>query len=128
MPKPVSGSLLSIHLVCDPSHRLPAAPKPRSRARRVAPETLHGMSLCRYASEEIQEVELQLGEFGGFEPGAPSVLFATSANRMAEMPIRAGRVCWTRLRLSDGPYARFVETVSGLAGDAGRLTRRNNEC
>lgn len=126
LSKLVSGSPLPMHLVCDRSHRLLAASNPRSRAWRVAPETLYGTSLWRYASEEIQEAELHLGELGWFEPGAPSVLLTTGANRMAEVPIRAGRVCWTRLRLSDGSYARLVETVTGLAGDAGRLTRPND--
>jgi transcriptional regulator with XRE-family HTH domain len=107
----VNGSALPMHLVCDLSHRLLAASKPRSRAWRVTPEALYGSSLWRYASDDIRRAESRLGELGWFEPGAAPVTLTTGANRMAEVPILASRIRWTRLRLSDGSYARLVETV-----------------
>ncbi len=107
----VKSSTKPVHLVCDLSHRLLAASKSRSRAWRVTPEALYGTSLWRYASEDIHRAEQRLGEFGWFEPAAAPVMLTTRANRFDEVPIRAGLVRWTRLRLSDGSYARLVETI-----------------
>ncbi len=107
----VRSSALPMHLVCDLSHRLLAASPARSRAWRVTSEALYGTSLWRYASEDIQRAELGLGELGWFEPAAAPVTLTTGANRIAEVPIRPSRVRWTRLRLSDGSYARLVETL-----------------
>jgi transcriptional regulator with XRE-family HTH domain len=107
----VRNSALPVHLVCDLSHRLLAASRARSRAWRVSAESLHGTSLWHYASEDIQRAERSLGELGWFEPMAAPVTLSTGANRFREVPIRASRVRWTRLRLSDGSHARLVETL-----------------
>ncbi|MBS0518904.1 MAG: helix-turn-helix transcriptional regulator [Proteobacteria bacterium] len=107
----VRSSTAPVHLVCDMSHRLLAASRARARAWRVPAESLQGTSLWRYASDDIRRAEQCLGERGWFEPDAAPVTLVTRPNRFAEVPIRAGRVRWTRLRLSDGSFARLVETL-----------------
>ncbi|SKA39930.1 hypothetical protein SAMN02745126_06284 [Enhydrobacter aerosaccus] len=107
----VVSSRLPVHLICDATHRLLAASRPRAQAWQVSPESLHGLSLWRYASEDIQHAERQLADLGWYEPAAAPVILSTGANRYAEVPIRPSQVRWTRLRLSDGSYARLVETM-----------------
>lgn len=108
----VRSSTLPLHLVCDMTHALLAASRPRARAWRVTAESLRGISLWRYASEDIQRAEQELGALGWFEPGSAPVTLSTRPNGFDDVPIRASRVRWTRLRLSDGSYARLVETLS----------------
>lgn len=108
----VRTNAASVHLVCDFTHRLLAASPSRIRPWRASPEQLYGTSLWRYASEEIHQAEAALEDAGWFEPEATPVMLATRGNDSAEVPIDASRIRWTRLRLSDGSYARLVETVS----------------
>jgi transcriptional regulator with XRE-family HTH domain len=106
----VESSREATHLICDLSHRLLAASPARGREWGLPTEDLIGVSLWRYASQAIVVAEAGLGEAGWYEPLAPSLMVETGANGSNEVPIRPGRVCWTRLRLSDGRFARLVRT------------------
>lgn len=106
----VESSSEQVHLVCDLSHRLLAASPVRSREWSLAKEDLVGRSLWRYASAAIRTAEAGLGEAGWYEPLAPALTIETGPNGSNEVPIRPGRMSWTRLRLSDGRFARLVRT------------------
>lgn len=106
----VESSTDPTHMVCDLSHRLLAASPARSREWGLPKEDLMGASLWRYASPAIVAAEAGLGETGWYEPLPPSLTIETGANDSNEVPIRPGRMNWTRLRLSDGRFARLVRT------------------
>ncbi len=106
----VESSSQSAHLICDLSHRLLAASPARSREWSLPKEDLMGVSLWRYASAAIVAAEAGLGEAGWYEPLAPALSIETGPNDSNEVPIRPGRMDWTRLRLSDGRFARLVRT------------------
>lgn len=108
----VETSTEAAHLICDLSHRLLAASPARSREWGPAKEDLLGVSLWRYASPAIVAAEAGLEQAGWYEPLAPALTVETGPNDSNEVPIRSGRVDWTRLRLSDGRFARLVRTRS----------------
>jgi transcriptional regulator with XRE-family HTH domain len=114
----VSASRQAVHLVCDLTHRLLAVSGPRAREWRVGEGELLGVSLWRYASDDIRAAEARLGELGWFAPAAPVVTVTTNANRSREVPIRPGRCEWVRFPLSDGSFARLVRTVPAEPVDA----------
>jgi transcriptional regulator with XRE-family HTH domain len=100
-----------VHLVCDLTHRLLAASRPRARAWRVPLPQLMGVSLWPYASAEIAAAEARLSDLGWFEAAAPMVEIVTGPNHRGDIPIRQGKRRWTRFQLSDGSYARLVEAA-----------------
>ncbi|QCI69367.1 helix-turn-helix transcriptional regulator [Phreatobacter stygius] len=108
----VRHSESEVHLICDASHRLLAASPARTQGWRITAAELTGTSLWRYASAEIVQAEARLGEAGWFEPLAPAIELATGPNASDAVPIRPGRVRWTRMRLSDGSFARLVQAVA----------------
>jgi hypothetical protein len=75
-----------------------------------------------FASVEIREAEERLGHSGWFADPNASAEIETGPNGRRDIPILAGRLRWTRIRLSDGSFARLVETLppamasSGLTG------------
>jgi transcriptional regulator with XRE-family HTH domain len=106
----VESSTQSTHLICDLSHRLLAASPARSGEWGLPKEDLLGVSLWRYASAAIVTAEAGLGEAGWYDVLPPSLTVETGPNGSNEVPIRPGRMRWTRLRLSDGRFARLVRT------------------
>jgi transcriptional regulator with XRE-family HTH domain len=106
----VESSTEPTHLVCDLSHRLLAASPARSREWSLPQAELLGVSLWPYASPAIVAAEAGLGEAGWYEPLAPAVTIETGPNGSNTVPILPGRMRWTRLRLSDGRFARLVRT------------------
>lgn len=105
----VRGAAEEVHLVCDVTHRLLAASPARERRWRLSARDLAGASMWSYASAEIMAAEAGLTDLGWFEPNAGMVEFSTGRNRSRDVPIRRGGVRWTRMRLSDGSYARLVQ-------------------
>jgi transcriptional regulator with XRE-family HTH domain len=108
----VTDSSTSAHLVCDLTHRLLAASRGRSRDWDFRTPELLGVSLWRFATPEIQAAEAALTEDGWFEPEPPAVELDTGANGSPVVPIRQGRMRWTRLQLSDGAFVRLAETIA----------------
>ncbi len=104
----VSTSAERVHLVCDVSHRLLAASPSRAEDWRDGVAGFLGKSLWRYASKGIVSAEQRLGEDGWDELIADDVEFATERIEHPELVIRAGRIRWTRIALSDGSFARLV--------------------
>ena len=56
--------------------------------------------------------EAALTDDGWFEPEPPAVELDTGANGSPLVPIRQGRMRWTRLQLSDGAFVRLAETLT----------------
>lgn len=106
-----------VHLVCDLTHKLLAYSDRIESDWRVPGRELLGVSLWRYASEEIVAAEAQLASAGWFEPAPDAVELVTGANASDEVPIFRGRMRWVRFQLSDGSFARLTETAlpEGLA-------------
>lgn len=109
----VRRSADEVHLVCDATHRLLAVSPRRERTWRVGASDLLGTSMWRHASAEIVEAEERLSALGWFEPDSPTIRVFTGPNASAEVPIRRGWMRWTRMRLSDGSYARLVRSAAG---------------
>jgi transcriptional regulator with XRE-family HTH domain len=106
----VRGAAREVHLICDLTHRLLAASPARERCWTVSASELTGTSMWRFHTEAIARAEAGLPALGWYGEAPPVVDVLTGTNDSAEVPIRRGRCRWTRLRLSDGSYARLVET------------------
>ncbi|MGL4289041.1 MAG: helix-turn-helix transcriptional regulator [Phreatobacter sp.] len=108
----ITHSGREIHLICDSTHKLLAASPARERRWQATAAELAGTSLWRFASAEIIDAEQKLGTAGWFEPIAPAIELATGPNASRIVPIRPGRVRWTRMRLADGSFARLVQAIA----------------
>ncbi|MBI3369816.1 MAG: helix-turn-helix transcriptional regulator [Burkholderiales bacterium] len=119
----VRQSSQAVHLVCDLTHRLLALSPAREAQCHVPASRLMGTSLWRYASEDIVAAEQRLGDWGWFGPLPPALEFHTRSRDSADLLIQASQMRWVRFQLSDGSYARLVETVAldddALPGHAG---------
>lgn len=104
-----------VHLVCDLTHRLLAASPARERRWAVSAGELIGTSMWRFHTEAIARAEAALPDLGWYGDALREVEVLTGANDSTVVPIRRGRCRWTRLRLSDGSYARLVETEAAAA-------------
>ncbi len=104
----VETSTSSIHLIEDATHRCLAFSKRRAVEWRNAEHSLIGISLWRFATEEIQtaERELEGGDWWSTQLPKPRC-FRTSAKTHAELTINAGSILWERMYLSDGTPVRL---------------------
>ena len=109
----VESSSLPVHLICDLSHRLLAASPARLATWSADASELRGLSLWRYATDEIRTNEGRLGALGWYDDGAARLCFWTGANDSAVVPIDPGVLIWERLQLSDGTLARLVTSSFG---------------
>ncbi|EJC67987.1 putative transcriptional regulator [Rhizobium leguminosarum bv. viciae WSM1455] len=100
-----------VHLICDRTHRLLSASRPRQAEWRAPLGAFLGRSLFSYASAEIAAAEQSLEERGWHEGRLSSLTLDTGANGNALLPIVAGRVTWERIMLSDGSAGRLVTTI-----------------
>ncbi|MBY3388950.1 helix-turn-helix domain-containing protein [Rhizobium laguerreae] len=107
----VEDSVRPVHLICDRTHRLLSASRPRQAEWRAPLNTLLGRSLFSYASDEIAAAEQSLEERGWHEGRLSSLTLDTGANGNALLPIAAGRVIWERIMLSDNSAGRLVTTI-----------------
>jgi hypothetical protein len=98
-----------MHLICDLTHRLLTWSP--SRARDAGGANLLGTSLWPYASDALREIEERLSELGWYQPAPPAIEGLTGANRARRLRIRPSRFRFTRFQLSDGGFARLVETI-----------------
>lgn len=105
----IKSSSKPMHLVCDVSHRLLAFSESRGVEFGPDAQALLGHSLWQYATEEIVEAEEQVRR-QGWNAQNGSVQFCTGHNHSSVVPIYDSLCTWTRLTLSDGTFARLVET------------------
>jgi transcriptional regulator with XRE-family HTH domain len=108
----VESSGLSVHLICDLTHRLLAASPTRFAEWRASASELRGVSLWRFATHEIRAAEDRLANLGWYDEGAPSLTFWTGPNLSKFVTIGPGFLLWERLQLSDGTLARLVTSVA----------------
>lgn len=107
----VGRSPAAMHLVCDLTHRLLALSPRRALQCELPPAELMGRSLWPFASAEIAALEARLPDLGWFEELPGSIEAATGANDGRGIAIVESRFRSTRFRLSDGSFARLVETL-----------------
>ncbi len=107
----VERSTLPLHLVCDLTHALLACSAPRARQFHRDVGEVIGTSLWPCASEEIVRAEARLPAIGWYDAPGLVVEAETGARPGPVIDIAASRFRWTRLQLSDGSFARLVETV-----------------
>ncbi|AXA39751.1 helix-turn-helix transcriptional regulator [Rhizobium leguminosarum] len=107
----VEDSVRPVHLICDRTHRLLSASRPRQAEWRAPLGAFLGRSLFSYASAEIAAAEQSLEERGWHTGKLSSLTLDTGANGNALLPIAAGRVTWERIMLSDGSAGRLVTTI-----------------
>lgn len=108
----VESSLHKVHLVCDQTHRLLAASRPRQAEWRAGVSAFLGRSLLVYASPEILAADAALDELGWHDGQMSSLEVATGSNSDPDIPILPGRMLWERIVLSDGSPARLVTTIA----------------
>jgi transcriptional regulator with XRE-family HTH domain len=107
----VESSSLPVHLICDLSHRLLAASPARFAEWRAEPAELRGVSLWRFATDEIISAENRLGDLGWYDDATAELRFWTGANGDPVVPIHPGILVWERLQLGDGTLARLVTSA-----------------
>lgn len=107
----VEGSSLSIHVICDWTHRLLAASPSRYGEWRLSPGDVIGRSLLRYASSEILSADEGLRERGWYDAPSSAVSIETGSNFRLDVPIPPSTVLWERLWLADGSAVRLVSTI-----------------
>lgn len=107
----IESSSLRVHLVCDRTHRLLAASRPRQRIWRLDAQALKGQPMLRFASPEILAAESGLAALGWFEGELASLVVLTGANTSDLVRIAPGRCLWERIPLSDGAFGRLVTTL-----------------
>ena len=78
---------------------------------------LRGVSLWRFATDEIRSAEARLGDLGWYDDGAVRVSFWTGANDSPIVRIDPGILVWERLQLSDGTLARLVTSTAPPAAN-----------
>jgi len=111
-----------VHLICDLTHQLLAMSRLREQQCRVPASALVGRSLWGYATDDIVRAEQGLDAAGWYGPNPPALEFDTAASTEQDVLIPASRMRWVRLQLSDGSYARLVETVSFASGVPHRVS------
>ena len=104
----VETSTEPFFLICDVTHKLLAASPRRAQEWHQPIEDLLGMSLWRYATEEIDRVEQEMYLTGWFEDPNSERFFYTSHADYDEISITAGHRKVVRVPLSDGGFARLV--------------------
>ncbi|GAA0611739.1 helix-turn-helix transcriptional regulator [Brevundimonas kwangchunensis] len=105
----IETSSLPVHLICDVTHRLLATSPAREREWGRSAAEACGISLWRYATEDIRDAEARLPSLGwGDRRGSHALALTTSANGSTELSIAAGPMLWERIVLSDGSAARLV--------------------
>lgn len=114
----VNLSSTPMHLVCDLTHRLLALSPAREQQCRLPRSALLGASLWRYASAEIVAAEQRLAGLDWFGPAPPAVELVTGSNHHTDVAIIPSRMRWVRFQLSDGSFARLVETLAFLPDEA----------
>lgn len=106
----VRQSRHAVHLVCDMTHQLLAASPAREAQFKLPVSELLGRSLWRCATEEIVAAEGRLAALGWYEQAPPVVAFRTRRRESDELVILPCAMRWVRFQLSDGSFARLVET------------------
>ena len=105
----VEQSALQMHLVCNSTHRLLAASRPRRSLWRLAES--FGVPMWPFATPEIRQAEETLVSVGWWDRPDSAVFFETGGSAHPVVSIEASTVLWERLPLGDHGWARLVTTL-----------------
>ncbi len=104
----VESSTLCTHLVTDVDHRLLAASPGRASEWRRPATDLLGVSLWRFATQNIAAAEESLGVIGWWDDSAPAPVTVWTGRRDADdLRIVPSWMIWERVYLNDGTPARL---------------------
>jgi transcriptional regulator with XRE-family HTH domain len=108
----IVNAALPVHLICDATHRLLAASRPRESQWRRPVSDLIGVTLWPFVTAEIAAAEASL-EARGWREGAhlAGLRVFTEANQSHEVPIPRSTLLWERMTLADGSVARLVSDI-----------------
>jgi len=105
----IEYSPFPVHLVCDDTLALLAVSQARQAEWRIEVSSFYGVSLRRFATQEITEAERKLRQLGWFEGGGSGIArFITSGNDDPDVPILPSRVVWERIGIADGRVGLLV--------------------
>jgi len=107
----IASSRCRVHLICDATHRLLAASPARAASWRTDVTPHLGLSLWRYASDEIIAAQDGLAERGWFASPSQSMKFYTSGNDSETIVIHAGMMRWETIMLADGRVGRLTTAL-----------------
>ncbi|MBO6676200.1 MAG: helix-turn-helix transcriptional regulator [Rhizobiales bacterium] len=112
----VESASLCVHLVDEASHVCLAYSKRRAKDWNSTDRGLLGMSLWRFATEEIRLAESQLEDHGWWNDVVPMPkTVMTSEAVFPEIKISEGGMLWERIYLADGTPARLVTAIGANA-------------
>jgi hypothetical protein len=101
-----------VHLVEEASHVCLAYLRNRAGDWRASQRALLGVSLWKFATDEIRQAESELADNNWWSAQLPSPKsFRTSMRVHEEITIRAGGILWERIYLSDGTPVRLVTGI-----------------
>jgi hypothetical protein len=108
----IVNAALPVHLICDATHRLLAASRPRESQWRRPVSDLIGVTLWPFATAEIAAAEASL-EARGWREGTQlaGLRVFTEGNQSDEVPIPRSTLLWERMTLADGSVARLVSDI-----------------
>lgn len=111
----VETSSMPVHLVCDATHTLLAASRPRLATWNASIVDFVGRSLWPFASAEIMVAEAGLAADGWFERPFGARTFRTGSNKSEAICVRPSTMRWEQILLSDGRVGRLTTTVADHA-------------
>jgi DNA-binding XRE family transcriptional regulator len=113
----VERSADCVHLVDEASHVCLAYSPRRARDWGTTPRAMLGVSLWRFATDDIRRAEAELVQTGWWEVAVPPPkAFVAERTVHGEIRISAGTIVWERVYLADGTPARLVSGDGGGAG------------
>jgi len=108
----VDNSTDCVHLVDEATHVCLAYSRRRALDWQNSQQALLGVSLWRFATDEIRQAEAELAETDWWSSPMPTPKrFVTKEKVFDEIVISAGGILWERLYLSDGTPVRLVTCV-----------------
>ncbi len=113
----IEGAQTPVHRICDVSHRLLAASRPRLSQWRCSFSELRGRSLFRYTTPEITRAEKELPNLGWYDDNCSYFRFYCGASTLdSDIPIRPSVCTWERLSLGNGSMVRLVSSEDQKQG------------
>ena len=110
--KLVENATNHVHLVEEATHVCLAYSRKRAIDWRTSQKEMLGVSLWKYATDEIRQAEAELAQGNWWSAQVPTPkAFLTSAQEHDDITISAGGILWERLYLSDGTPVRLVTGI-----------------
>jgi transcriptional regulator with XRE-family HTH domain len=109
----VEHSSACVHLIDESRHICLAYSSARARDWRCGQREMQGVSLWKFATDEIRREEELLDVTGWWDQHTPTPRYFTTTHRNFDtIQISAGEVLWERLYLIDGTPVRLVSGTS----------------